>query len=210
MSDIERLRKLIDRLPAEALADAGVFPFAGADCSDDELRQYIDEAGPVTVQPAIDYVMKDLRPVQVMQLIERARERGSSQLGVAGSFGSARLGKQISSAQNDMLAVLMIVGEGIAFADPEAHNGVDGYKGLAVAFQSAADFYRHMASMHRMEEPAPLDRPEDILPRHLGRVGSKNGTRAQRLSELASPVALTLGQTLNLYHRVRKLEKSDE
>jgi len=153
--------------------------------------------------------MRDLDANEVKALIERGR-RSHSKLGVAGAFGTARLGKNISSSQNDMLAVLMIIGEGIAFADPEAHNGVDGYAGLAVALQSAADFYRHFSEMHKADGLAPYQTAYNTLPAHLYDIVALDGARAQRLSELTRPIGLILGQTLNLNHRVRKLEKSDE
>lgn len=159
--------------------------------------------------------LRDLGPVDYEALIARAL-KGNSQLGVAGSFASARLSppgeldkKQISSAQNDMLAVLMLVGEGIAFADPEAHNGVRGYEALAVAFQAAADFYRFFPQMHKPNGLEHWQTEAGVLPRHLAPVGSRDGTRAQRIAELAAPSATHLGQVLNLYHRLRKLEKKE-
>lgn len=159
--------------------------------------------------------LRNLNPVDYEALIARAL-RSNSQLGVAGSFASARLSppgeldkKQISSAQNDMLAALMIIGEGIAFANPEAHNGVRGYEALAVAFQAAADFYRFFPQMHKPNGLWPWQTAADTLPSHLAPVGSRDGTRAQRIAELAMPAATHLGQVLNLYHRVRQLEKKE-
>ncbi|WP_342051970.1 MULTISPECIES: hypothetical protein [unclassified Cupriavidus] len=46
-SDIDRLRKVLDRVSPEALAAAGIFPLADANCGDDELRKFVDEADDV-------------------------------------------------------------------------------------------------------------------------------------------------------------------
>lgn len=160
--------------------------------------------------------IRALTPTDFEVLIARGL-KGNSKLGVAGSFVSARLSppedlskKQISSQQNDMLAVLMILGEGIAFADPEAHNGVRGYEALALVHQAAADFYRLFPQMHRPNGLEHWETEEGVMPRHLSDVGSKDGTRAQRLRELVDPITLVLGQTINMFHRLRELEDKEK
>lgn len=52
-SDIDRLRKVLDRLPPETLAATGIFPLADANCGDDELRKFVDEADDVVALPEV-------------------------------------------------------------------------------------------------------------------------------------------------------------
>lgn len=54
ITDIARLREVIDRIDPNELSRVGIFPLAGEADSDDELRQYIDQArepAPVTAIP---------------------------------------------------------------------------------------------------------------------------------------------------------------
>lgn len=51
-ADIDRLRKVLDRMSPEALHAAGIFPLADAYCSDDELRKYVDDARQQAATPA--------------------------------------------------------------------------------------------------------------------------------------------------------------
>lgn len=51
--DIGRLRKVLDRVSPEALAAAGIFPLADANCGDDELRKFVDEADEVVPLPEL-------------------------------------------------------------------------------------------------------------------------------------------------------------
>lgn len=44
ITDIARLRKVIDRIDPNELSRVGIFPLAGEADSDDELRQYVDQA----------------------------------------------------------------------------------------------------------------------------------------------------------------------
>ena len=53
--DIKRLRQVLDRISPDALAAAGIFPLADRDCSDAELREFVDGAEKSVVHPGIGH-----------------------------------------------------------------------------------------------------------------------------------------------------------
>lgn len=150
--------------------------------------------------------MRNLSADEVIAISEGIRDRGRTMHGAAGQFGSARLGKQIDSAQNDMPAILLTVGESLVGHDEEGFNGIKGYEALAVALQSAADFFANLEKMKRPDDLFALPACQSAMPYHLRRIEDGPNTRGRRLSEIAGPLAVALGQALSLHIRLRKAD----
>lgn len=159
----------------------------------------------------------DLAPKELSAIMKDIRERGREIHGAAGQFGALRLSPegtpkadhvQMSSPQYDLLAVWLILGIEMATSVEEGFNAVDradtgqpNWERVALSLQAASDFFYHLPGMYRAG-----DSPEDgSLPKHLGEVGHKTGTRDSRIAGIAKPLGQVLSKDLFLSEQNRTL-----